>query len=323
MKVKLVAILLAAAAPASAAPPTYFDYPTKPVRIVVGATPGETNDLLARIVAPSLANFLKRPFLINNEPGGNGSRAATLVAKAPPDGHMVLLVSASFATSVSLYPNPGYHPERDFTPIARLASFPQVLIVQSSLKLGTLPEFISLVRATPGRVAIASTGTGTISHLTAELMKLQAGWLNALHVPYRGSAQALAGLLGNHVQALITNASTAQVHLRTGRVRALAVATAERLPSLPNVPTFAQAGVPGVEASGWTGIVAAAGTPYEPIVRLSVAIAEAMSTPAVVERFASQGAQTVREGPEDFGRYLHHEVERWAKVVKASGIGPE
>jgi tripartite-type tricarboxylate transporter receptor subunit TctC len=323
MKAKLAALLIAAAPSVSAAASTYFDYPTKPVRIVVGATPGEANDLLARIVAPSLGNFLKRPFIIDNEPGGNGARAATMVARAPADGHIVLLVSAPFATTVSLYRNLGYDPERDFTPVARFASFPQVLIVQSSLKLRTLPEFISLVRATPGRVSIASTGTGTISHLAAELMKLQAGWLNALHVPYRGSAQAFAGLLGNHVDALVANAASAQVHVKTGRVQALAVATAKRLPSLPDVPTFAESGIRGVEASGWSGIVAPAATPYEPIVRLSVAIADAMGTAIVRERVASQGAESVREGPEDFARYLHQEIERWAKVVKASGIGPE
>jgi tripartite-type tricarboxylate transporter receptor subunit TctC len=323
MKAKLAAIVIAAAASAPAAASTYFDYPAKPVRIVVGATPGETNDLLARIVAPSLTNFLKRPFLIVNEPGGNGARAATMVAKAPADGHTVLLISALFATTVSLYRNLGYDPERDFTPIARFASFPQVLIVPSSLNVRTLPEFISLVRATPGRVSIASTGTGSISHLTAELMKLQAGWLNALHVPYRGNAQALAGLLGNHVHALVTNATAAQVHIRSGRVQALAVATAKRLPSLPNVPTFAESGIRGVEASGWSGIVAPAATPYEPVVRLSVAIADAISAPIVRERFASQGAESVHEGPEDFAKYLHQEIERWAKVVKASGIGPE
>jgi tripartite-type tricarboxylate transporter receptor subunit TctC len=323
MRAQLAAFALAAAASATAVASTYFDYPTKPVRIVVGATPGEPNDLLARIVAPSLASFLKRPFVIDNEPGGNGSRAAATVAKASADGHVVLLVSAPFATTVSLYRNPGYDPQHDFRAIARFASFPQVLIVQSSLKLRTLPEFLSLVRASPGRISIASTGTGSISHLAAELMKVQAGWLDALHVPYRGSAQAFAGLLGQHVDALVANAAAAQVHMRTGRVQALAVATAQRLPSLPNVPTFAEAGIPGVEASGWTGLVAPAATPYEPVVRLSVAVAEAMNTATVRERIASQGAESVREGPEEFTRYLHEEIERWARVVKASGIGPE
>ena len=323
MNAKLVAVLLLAAACTCARASTYFDYPVKPVHIVVGAAPGETNDLIARIVAPALAGLFKRPFLIDDQPGANGSRAATLVAKAPADGYTVLLVSAPFATTINLYPGLAYHPERDFTPIARLASFPQVLVVQSSLKLHTLAEFISLVRATPGRVVIASSGTGTTSHLLAELMKLNAGWLNALHVPYRGAAPALAGLLGQHVDALIVTASTAQVHIRSGRVEALAVASAKRLPSLPTVPTFREAGVSGVEAAGWTGLVAPAGTPYEPVTRLSVAMADVLKLASVKERFATQGADTLEEGPEQFSKYLHAEVERWAKVIKASGIGPE
>jgi tripartite-type tricarboxylate transporter receptor subunit TctC len=323
MNAKLVVTLLLAGACAPATGATYFDYPDKPVRIVVGAAPGETNDLIARILAPSLASLFKRPFLIDDQPGANGSRAATLVARGPADGHTVLLVSAPFATTVSLYPGLAYHPERDFTPVARLASFPQVLVVHSSLKLGDLRELISRVRATPGRVAIASSGTGTTSHLLAELMKLKAGWLNAVHVPYRGTAPALAALLGQHVDALIVTASAAMAHIHSGRVQALAVASAKRLASLPAVPTFAEAGVAGVEAVGWTGMVAPSGTPYEPVTRLSVALADIVKRPGVKERFTMQGADTLEEGPEEFSKYLHAEVERWARVIKASGIGPE
>ena len=323
MNSKLVALLLVAGACSPAAASTYLDYPTKPVRIVVGAPPGDTNDLLARIVVPSLSDFFKRPFVIDNQPGANGSRAATLVSKVPADGYTVLLVSAPFATMVSLYPGLPYQPERDFAPIARFASFPQVLIVQSSLRLRSLSEFIALVRATPGRIAIASSGTGTTSHLLAELMKLKAGWLNALHVPYRGVAPALGALLGRHVDALIATVGAAQAQIRNGRVQALAVATPQRVPSLPDVPTFRETGLSGVEASGWTGIVAPAGTPYEPVTRLSVAIADAMKVPAIRERMATQGADAVRDDPEAFAKYLHAEVERWAKVVKASGLGPE
>jgi tripartite-type tricarboxylate transporter receptor subunit TctC len=323
MNAKLVALLLLAGACAPATAATYFDYPAKPVRIVVGGPPGDTNDLLARIVVPSLSDFFKRPFIIDNQPGANGSRAATLVAKAAADGYTVLLVSAPFTTMVGLYPGLAYQPERDFTPIARFASFPQVLIVQPSLKLRSLSEFISLVRASPGRIAIASSGAGTTSHLLGELMKLKAGWLNALHVPYRGAAPALAALLGKHVDALIATVGTAQAQIRSGRVQPLAVATSARVLSLPNVPTFREAGLPEVEASGWTGIVAPAGTPYEPVTRLSVAVADAIKVPAVKERMATQGADAVDEGPDEFAKYLHAEVERWAKVIKATGLGPE
>jgi tripartite-type tricarboxylate transporter receptor subunit TctC len=323
MNAKLVFSLVAAVACVPAGAQTYYDFPTRPVRVVVGASAGDTNDLLARIVAPPLAQFFKRPFIIDDEPGANGARAAELVARSHADGHTVLVVSAPFATTVSLYPHLPYHPQRDFAPVARIATFPQVLIVQSSLKLRTLQEFFSLLRATPGRIAIASSGTGTTSHLAAELMKLKAGWLSALHVPYRSNAQALAGLLGNHVHALVSPVLLAQAHITSGRVQALAVATANRLPSLPTVPTFAESGLKGVEASGWTGIVVPATTPYEPVVRLSVALADVLNGPTVRERIMAQGGEPVRETPEEFGRYLNEEIERWAKVVKASGIGPE
>jgi tripartite-type tricarboxylate transporter receptor subunit TctC len=320
---KLVAtfFLVGACLPATA--PAYFDYPVKSVRLVVAAPAGDTNDLLARVITPPLAQFFKHPFTIDNQPGANGSRAAMLDAKAPHDAHPLLLVSATFATTVSLYPQLGYDPQRDFAPIARIASFQQVLVVQPSLRVKSLAEFISLVRATPGRITIASTGTGTASHLAAELMKVRAGWLTALHVPYRGSAPALAGLLGNHVHALVASVSVAQPYIATGRVQPLAVASARRVPSLPEVPTFSESGITGVEATGWSGIVAPARTPYEAIVRLSLAIRDVVSARTTRERFATQGAEPVLDTPEDFTRYLHNEVERWAKVVKAAGIGPE
>lgn len=291
--------------------------------MVVGAPAGDTNDLLARVIAPPLAQFFRHPFIIDNQPGANGSRAAMLVAKAPHDGHTLLMVSATFATTVSLYPQLGYDPQRDFTPVARIASFQQVLVVQPSLRVKTLAEFVSLVRAMPGRITIASTGTGTASHLAAELMKVRAGWLTALHVPYRGSAPALAGLLGNHVHALVATVSVAHPYIRNGRVQPLAVASVRRVPSLPTVPTFSESGISGVEASGWSGIVAPAGTPYEAVIRLSLAIRDVVSVRTTQERFATQGAEPVLDTPEEFARYLHGEVERWAKVVKAAGIGPE
>jgi tripartite-type tricarboxylate transporter receptor subunit TctC len=318
-----VASLIAAGACLPVPAGAYFDYPVRPVRIVVGAPAGDTNDLLARIVSPQLATFFKQPFLIDNQPGGNGSRAAMLVAKAPADGHTLLIVSATFATTVSLYPHLGYHPERDFAPITRIATFQQVLVVQPSLRLGSLADFLSLVRARPGLVTIASAGTGTASHLAAELMKVRAGWLTALHVPYRGNAPALAGILGNHVHALVATAAVAQPYIRTGRVQALAVASPRRVPSLPDVPTFRESGIPDVEATGWSGLVAPAGTPYEAIIRLNLALRDVLSAPVTRERLETQGAEPVREAPEEFARYLHAEVERWAKVVKAAGIGPE
>jgi tripartite-type tricarboxylate transporter receptor subunit TctC len=315
---KLAALLLFAAASVPAAAADYFDYPARAVRLVTGSVPGDPNDLLARIVAPPLAQFFRQPFIVDPVVGANGNRAASQVARAAHDGYTLLAVSALFATSVSIYPDLAYHPLRDFTPIARLATFKQMLIVNQSLGAGTLDDFLSLMRATPGRISIASAGTGTTSHLAGELMKMRAGWLNGLHVPYRGNGAALAGLLGNHVHALMATVSSAQAFVKSGRLKALAVADAKRVSSLPEVPTFAECGYPGIESSAWSGIVAPAGTPYEAIVRLSVAVANATQSPAVRQRLIAHGAELVQDTPEQFARYLHSEVEKWAKVVKAS-----
>ena len=315
---KLAALLIVAMSSAPAAALDYFDYPVKPVRLVTGSVPGDPNDLLARIIAPALAQHFKQPFIVDPVVGANGNRAATQVARAAHDGYTLLVVSALFATSVSLYPDLAYHPLRDFAPIARLATFKQVLIVNSSLRTGTLGDFLSLVRASPGRISIASSGTGTTSHLAGELMKIRAGWLNALHVPYRGNGAALAGLLGNHVHALMATVPSVQGFIRNGRLKALAVADARRVPALPEVPTFAECGYPGVESSAWSAIVAPAGTPYEAIVRLSVAVTNATQLPAVRQRLAAYGAEPVNDTPERFAQYLYSEVEKWGKVVKAS-----
>jgi len=323
MTPKLAALLVFAASCAPASGWAYSEYPERRVRMVVGAPPGDSIDIQARLVAHLLSNFFRHRFTVENHVGRMGHAAAARVAKAPGDGHTLLVVSASFATNVSLYPDLPYHPQRDFVPIARLATFQHVLIINSTLDARTLREFLVLVRARPGRIAIASAGTGTTSHLAAELMKLRAGWLNALHVPYRGGSQALADVLGNHVHATFTSVSSAHGHVRSGRLRALAVASEERLPLLPEVPTFVESGFPGLAASGWSGVVAPAGTPYDTVVRLNLAIGEALSSGLMKQRFATQGAKALHEPPEHFVEYLRVEIEKWAKVVKASGLAPE
>src|SRR5688572_27858732 len=301
----------------------FFEYPARTVHVVVGASPGDPNDILARIIVPALSASFKRPFLVDNHAGAMGNLAALRVAKAPGDGHTLLVVSAPFASSVSIYPKLGYDPRKSFVTVARLATYREVLVVNTSLGRKSLADFIALVRATPGRVTIASAGTGTTSHLAAELFKLRAGWLDALHVPYRSNGFALAGLLGEHVHALIATVSSARGHVATGRLRALAVTSAQRSDLLPEVPTFAELGYRDVEASAWTGIVAPAGTPYDTLVRLNLAIAEVTRKPANRVRFKSQGADAMHETPEAFASHLYAEVEKWAKVVKDAGVAVE
>lgn len=301
----------------------YSDYPARAVRVVVGAPPGDPNDILARVVSHALAEYFKQPFIIDNHAGASGNLAAALVAKAPNDGHTLLVVAAPFATGVSIYPRLGYDPRTSFAPVARIATYREVLIVNASLGRNSLADFIALMRATPGQVTIASSGTGTTSHLVAELLKIRAGWLDALHVPYRSNGFALAGLLGEHVHAMVATVASVRGHIATGRLRALAVTSAIRAELLPEVPTFAELGFPGVEGSAWTGIVAPAGTPYEAVVRLNVALSEITRRSATRRRFKSQGAQPVQEPAEDFAKYLHDEVEKWRKVVKAAGIAQD
>jgi tripartite-type tricarboxylate transporter receptor subunit TctC len=320
MNLKVTAMFAAILSCASAhGAPALYEYPTGPVRMIVAGSPGDPNDLLARMIAPGLTRFFRQRFIVDNHAAGNGNIAAVRVAKAAGDGHTLLVVSAVFATSVSIYPSLAYRPQRDFTPVSRLASFHHVLVVNSRLQANTLADFLTLLRAEPGRIAIASAGTGTTSHLAAELMKIRAGWLNALHVPYKGNGPALANLLGNHVDAHVATVMSAQPHVQTGRLKALAVTTPKRLPELADVPTFSEAGFPGFEAPAWTGIVAPAGTPYDTVVRLNLSIAQVMSEPVLRQRFAIQGAVPVHETPAQFGDFLGAEIEKWAKVVKASG----
>jgi tripartite-type tricarboxylate transporter receptor subunit TctC len=317
MRMKLAALVAVPIACAAAAGPACAEYPSRSVRVVVGAPGGDPIDLMARFVTPALSTTFRQPFIVDNQVGAMGNVAAGRVAKAPADGHTLLVVSASFATSVSLYPDLAYEPQRDFTAVAKLASFNQVLVVNSTLSMRTLAEFLSFVRAAPGRVTIASAGTGTTSHLAAELMKIRAGWLDALHVPYRGNGPALVDVLGNHVHAAIATIALAHPHVRTGRLRALAVASAKRVAPLAEVPTFHESGFPGFEATAWSGIVAPAGTSYDTVVRLNLAVREAMSNPQTKQRFGSQGAAPANETPEQFRQFLRDEIEKWGKVAKA------
>lgn len=324
IRVKLACAMLLAAATAlgPSAVHAYYDYPTRPVRIVVGAPPGDSTDILARVVAHALGEFFSQPFSVDSIIGANGNRAATHVARSNADGYTLLAVSARFTTSISIHQDPGYDPLRDFEAVARLGRFRQMLVVNPSLGVKNVDEFFSMVRARPGRITIASAGTGTTSHLATELMKIRAGWLSAVHVPYRSHALAVAGLLGNHVHAFMATVFSAQAFVKSGRLRALAVADEERVLSLPHVPTFAEAGYPGIESSAWCGIVAPAGVPYEAVVRLNLAIQDMLRAPTMRRRFAAQGAELVQEPHEAFARFLYDEVDKWAKVVKASGLGP-
>ncbi len=320
MKARLAAVLVSLssfAAPAGA----YFEYPARPVRVVIGASPGDPNDILARVIAPSLTAFFKQPFIVDNHPGANGNLAALRVAAAPADGHTLLVVAAPFATSVSIYPKLGYDPLKSFIPIARLATCREVLIVNSSLGPESLADFTALIRATPGQITIASAGTGTTSHLAAELLKIRAGFLNALHVPYRTNGFALAGLLGGHVHALVATVSSARPHIATGRLRALAVTSRQRTQAFPDLPTLSEAGVYGLVLENAYGIYAPAGVRPAILRTLNREVSLAINAPEARQKVTADGAEpTPAHSPADFKAAFLGQYEQWDKFIRTSGI---
>ena len=287
--------------------------------MIVGFPPGGSTDIMARLISPGLSETFKQQFIIDNRPGANSNIGAELAARAPADGYTLLVVSASFSTNVSLYPKMGYDPLKDFAPITRIAAVHNVLVVHPSLPVKTVKEFVSLAKAKRGEIVFASSGSGSTSHLAAELLKTSVGGLETIHVPYKGVAPAIVDLVSGQVHALVSTMPSAPPHIKSGRVRPLAVASAKRAETMPQVPTFQEAGFPGFEASAWNAVLAPAGTPDDIIRRLNSAIVKIVHSPDTKEKLASQGAEPIGDSPEQFGKYLHAEVAKWAKVVKASG----
>ena len=310
--VSLVGALFSAAAPAQT-------YPTRPVRIMVGFLPGGSTDIMVRLVTPALTEAFQQQFVIDNRPGANSNIANELVAKAAPDGYTLLGVSASFSINVSLYPKMGYDPVRDFAPITRIAAVHNVLVVHPSLPVKTVKDLVALIKAKPGQLVFASSGSGSTSHLAAELLKTSVGGLDAVHVPYKSGPPALIDLVSGQVQMLIATMPSTLPYVQGGRLRAGAVASLKRAQAMPNVPTFIESGFPGFEVSAWNAMLAPAGTPPEIINRLNAAIVKAVQTPEVREKLLTQGAEPIGDSPDQFGAYLKAEVAKWAKVIKASG----
>lgn len=320
MKAWWIAVLAACGMLLAAHSPAQPSYPPRPVRILVGFAPGGTTDLVARLLAPALSELFDRQFYVENRPGATGNIAAELAAKAPPDGTTLLVVSAAFASSVSLYPRPGYDPVRDFAPITRVATVHNVLVVHPSVPARSVKELVALARRYPGEIVFASPGHGSTPHLALELLKLKAGAMNVLHVPYRGMAPAVLELAGGQVHALFSTIPPALVHLHSGRLRPLAVASLRRAAALPHVPTLHESGYPGFEATAWNGVLAPAGTPYDVITRLYVAITGVAKSREFRERIAGLGAEVIADTPDEFIAYLRAEIAKWAQVVKAGGV---
>jgi tripartite-type tricarboxylate transporter receptor subunit TctC len=294
-------------------------YPAKPIRLVVPFPAGGTTDILARAVAQKLTESMGQPVVVDNRAGAGGNIGADLVAKSPPDGYTLLMGTVgTHAINASLYAKMPYDHVRDFAPVILVAGVPNVLVVTPGLPVKSVQELIAYGKANPGKLNFASSGNGTSIHLSAELFKTMTG-VQMAHVPYKGSAPALVDLAGGQVQLMFDNLPSALALIKGGKLKALAVTSLQRSAALPDVPTVAESGLPGFEASSWFGLLAPAGTPKDIIAKLNSEVAKWLATPEAKEKLAAQGAIPAGLPPEEFARHIATETVKWQKVVKDSG----
>ena len=314
----IAALLLSVGAIGTAASQAY---PSKPVRIIVPFPPGSGVDITTRLVMPKLAEALGQQFIADNRPGAAGNIGAELAARAPADGYTLLAGGAPSAISQSLYPKHGYNLIRDFEPVAFMASVPFMLVVHPSLPVKTVKDLVALAKRQRGQLTYASTGSGSTPHLTAEILRGLAG-IDLVHIPYKGTPPAVTDLLAGNVTMMFANSLSVLPHVQSGRLRALAVTSAKRASTTPDLPTVAET-YPGFESGTWFALFAPAGTPREVVMRLNAVTNKAVQMPDVREKFAAQGAETLQGTPEQVAAYTKGEVAKWAKVVKASGAKVE
>ena len=296
------------------------DYPSKPVRFVVPFAPGGTTDVLARLVGEKLSASLGQQFVVDNKPGAGGNVGTAQVAKAEPDGYTLLMGTVgTHAINASIYPSLPYDPVQDFAPVTLVATVPNVLVVNPEVPANSVAELIALAKEKPGELNFASSGNGSSIHLSGELFKAMTG-VDIVHVPYKGSGPAVVDLLGVQVDMMFDNLPSSAPQIKAGKLRPLAVTTKERSPMLPDVPTMAEAGVPGFESYSWFGILAPAGTPEAIVNKLQGEIAKALADPAMRERFAEVGAVPVGDTPAEFADLIAAETAKWAKVVEEAGV---
>ncbi len=309
----VAALLVTAAADAPAQA-----YPSKPIRLVVGFTPGGGVDINARLLGPKLTEYLGQQVIVDNRPGAGTNIANEFVAKSPPDGYTLLINTAAIAINMALYKKVPFDTLRDFVPISVFSQSPNILVVHSSVPAKNVKELIALAKAKPGSLNFSSAGSGTTQHLAGELFKLRSG-VNIVHVPYKGSAPSLTALIGGEVSLTFANIPAIYQHVKSGRLRPLASAGPKRSELMPEVPTMAEAGVKGVEVVVWYGVLAPAATPKEIVNTLASLVKKAAFAPDIKQKLIDQGAEPVGSTPEEFAKLLREEVTKWAEVVKASG----
>jgi len=316
-----LAVLLAALLGALAGPAQAADYPTRPVKFVVPYPPAGTTDVLARIVAQWLSEHMGQSFVVENKPGAGNNLGVDYVVNSPPDGYTMLLVNPANGINATLYKNLTFNFIRDIAPVAGLVRTPNVMEVTPKLPVKTVAEFIAYCKANPGKINMASSGSGTSVHLSGELFKSMTG-CDMLHVPYKGAGPALTDLMGGQVDVIFDNLPSSVGHIKGGKIRALGVTSQEREPSMPALPTIGET-VPGYEATAWFGIGMPRNTPKDIIDKVNAEVNRALADPKFRERMAELGGKPIAGSPEDFGKVIAAETAKWEKVVISSGAKVE
>ncbi|MGE5524778.1 MAG: tripartite tricarboxylate transporter substrate binding protein [Rhodospirillaceae bacterium] len=316
---KRIAAIFAVLAACVAVPAQAQQFPSRPVRLVVPYPPGGANDIVARLITPTMSEHLGANFIVDNRGGGATIIGSEIVAKAAPDGYTILIIAAGHAANPSLYPKLPYDTARDFAPVALIGDGAYVLVAHPTLGVASAAELISLAKAKPGEITYASSSTGNLTHLAAELFSSLAG-VKMLHVPYKGGGPAMTDLLGGRVGLFFSTVAVARPHIQAGRIKALGVTTAKRTMALPSVPTIAEAGLPGYEASGWYGLAAPAKTPAPVIAKLHEAVQAATRPEATREKLLASGVEAADMSSEQFGRRILADIAKWEKVIKPLGI---
>ena len=323
---QIIALVLAAAVSGVAALPARAaetTFPAKPVRLIVPFTPGGSTDILARAIGQKLTEAWGQSVVIDNRPGAGGIIGMEAAAKAAPDGYTLVMGHiGTLAANPALYKGLPYDPVKDFAPVTLIAMVPNVLVVGPAVTSKSVAELVALAKSKPGKLDYGSGGNGSAAHLATEYFKLKAG-IDVQHVPYKGTAPALSDLLGGQIAFMITGLPPALPQVKAGKLRILGVASAQRLKQFPDIPTIAESGVPGYEATQWYGILAPAATPKDLVAPLNRDVVRALRDPSVAEKLASEGADPVGDSPEQFGSFIRSEIELWGKVIRATGAKVE
>lgn len=298
------------------------DYPVRPIRLVSPFPPGGGNDIVSRTVGLAVSRSIGQPVVVDNRPGANTIVGMELVARAAPDGYTLIMTSSTQAINATLYPKLPYDSVRDFSPVTLVASTPLVVVVHPSLPVANVTQLIAAARAKPGELYFPSAGTGNATHLAGELFNAMAG-VTLVHVPYKGSGPGINDLIAGRLSVAFGTSLSVLPHVKSGRLRAIAVTTSRRSAVMPGLPTVAESGLPGYEASTWYGVLAPGRTPRRVVARLQAEIVKALDAPEVKERLGAQGLDPVGNTPEQFAAYVQSEIVKWAKVIRASGARAE